>query len=74
MRILGSISLTDALVEWGLHEAGGRLQSQSSTRALRQLSTPDSQHLALDIILQATRPLIVPFLLPILRRGALSYS
>jgi hypothetical protein len=62
MRILGSISLTDVLVEWGLLEAGGRLRAQLPPEVLHQLSGPEAPHLALDIILQARRPLIVPIL------------
>lgn len=62
MRVLGPITLTDTLIDWGLHEALGRQGQQLTTEIRQLLSSPNFPVTSLKILLNSRWPLIAPIL------------
>jgi hypothetical protein len=62
VRVLQTTTLVNILLQWGLHEARGRLRASLSPEALQGLDKPEGSAIALDIILRARAPVIAHIL------------
>jgi hypothetical protein len=62
MTVLGPTTLTDVLVEWGIHECEGRLKNLLPVEFVEGVSRPDQRPNVLHVLLQARASILAAIL------------
>jgi len=62
VRVLQATTLVNVLVQWGLHEARGRLRASLPPDVLQRLDRSEGSAIALDLILRSRAPVIASIL------------